>query len=478
MNVNRRTFLKNAAIGMGALSTGWYSVTCSKSPETLPNFIIIFVDDMGYGDIGQNGHPTIYTPHLEKLTRSGVIMTQFYAAASLCTPSRAALLTGRYPVRNGMVSVLTPHMETEVGLPHSELTIAQMLKKKKYATKIIGKWHLGHTPDYMPMKYGFDSFYGLLYSNDMDPLRLYRNDKVEEDPVDQNTLTKRYTDEALSFIKRSKDKPFFLYLAHSMPHTPLGVSDAFKNHSKRGLYGDVVEELDWSVGQIVKILDELDLTENTFIIFTSDNGPMAASLVEKHYKMNVSYDGTIDPKRPWNIEPHHGGSAGLLRGGKATTFEGGVRVPCIVSYPGTLKGDRICSEVGTTMDIFTTCLKLAGIEIPGDRPIDGKDLLPVLKGEQKSNHKAIYYFKDDELCAVRYGKYKLHFKMCSEDWEWRVCRPPELFNLEYDPSEKYDISQKNPAIVQELTEIADGFLSEIEKRAENKDTIDKLMNRK
>ncbi len=473
---NRRAFLKNIALGVGTLSTSFYYMSCNQSSETLPNFIIIFVDDMGYGDIGQNGHPTIKTPNLEKLKQNGVMMTQFYTAASVCTPSRAALLTGRYPIRTGMVSVLSPKRKIDIGLPHSELTIAKMLKKKNYATSIIGKWHLGHTPDYMPARYGFDYFYGLLYSNDMDPVKLYRNEEVVEYPVNQNTLTKRYTEEAVSFINKSKNTPFFLYLAHTMPHTPLGVSDKFKNHSKRGLYGDVVEELDWSVGQIVSLLEKLNLTENTFIMFTSDNGPMASSLVEKVYGMQLSFDGKVDPKRPWNIEKHHGGSAGLFRGGKATTFEGGMRVPCIVSFPRKLPEGEVCTEVGTTMDIFSTCLMLAGVELPNDRPIDGKNLIPVLRGEEKSKHKAVYYYRNDELCAVRSGKYKLHFKKCLENWEWQMCNPPELYDLEFDPSEKYNIGSNNPKIVEELSQAADNFKTEIERLSENKQTLNKIMN--
>lgn len=439
------------------------------------NFVIIFVDDMGYGDIGNTGHPTILTPNLERMADEGVTMTQFYAGASVCSPSRAALLTGRYPIRNGVVSVF--FQQDTIGLPKSEITLADLLNEYGYATAAIGKWHLGNTPDYFPTRRGFDYFYGLMYSNDMAPLQLYRNEEVIENPVNQNTLTKRYTEESIKFIEDSRNRPFFLYLPHSMPHTPLAASEQFQGHSKRGLYGDAVEELDWSVGQIIDALKKNGLDDNTLVIFTSDNGPMETSLVKKVWGKPLSYDGQIDPNRPWNVAPTHGGSAGLFRGGKATTFEGGLRVPFIARLPGKLKKGLVITEVGTVMDLFTTCLTLAGIQLPDDRPIDGQNLMPVLQGESPSYYNALYYYWNDEMTAIRSGSYKLHFKICTPEWEWLTLSQPELYDVEIDPSEKYNIADDNPEIVEQLKKQAEIFKEEIKNHGENKELIYNMMHR-
>jgi len=470
----RREFLKTALFGMSGLALS--TVTgCAQQNGKPPNFVIIFVDDMGYGDIANTGHPTIKTPNLLKMADEGVTMTQFYASASVCSPSRAALLTGRYPIRNGVVSVF--FQGDKIGLPKTEITMADLLKKNGYTTGVIGKWHLGHAPEYMPRRRGFDYYYGLLYSNDMAPVELYRNEQVFEYPVEQNTLTKRYTEEAVQFIEQSRNRPFFLYLAHSMPHTPLGVSEKFRGHSKRGLYGDVVEELDWSVGQIMDTLKKYDLDENTLVVFTSDNGPLKTSLVEKVWGKPLSYNGKIDPASPWNLEEHHGGSAGLFRGGKATTFEGGLRVPFIARFPGVLEHGKVSTEIGTVMDLFTTCLRLAGVDIPQDRTIDGQDLIPVLQGQKSSQYDAFYYYWNDEMTAIRSGPYKLHFKICTDQWEWTGLEKLQLYNVEVDPSEKFDIATQNPEIVKELVQKANEFRSEIEKSGENKMFIHQMMHR-
>ncbi|MEX2335683.1 MAG: sulfatase [Fulvivirga sp.] len=276
-----------------------------------PNFIIIFADDLGYGDLGCYGHPTIKTPNLDQMAQEGMRFTQFYVGANVCTPSRAALLTGRLPVRYGLTGgsgVFFPN--SAGGLPQSEVTIAKALKEKAYKTGIIGKWHLGHLPEYLPSSHGFDYYFGISYSNDMiharnenfPPLPLYRNNEVIEEGIDQTTLTKRYTEEAVDFIKENKNQPFFLYYPNNFPHVPLFASENFKGKSKRGLYGDVVEELDWSVGEILKTLKELNLDKNTLVVFTSDNGP-------------------------WLTKKERGGSAGLLFEGKGSAYEGGMRVP-------------------------------------------------------------------------------------------------------------------------------------------------------
>ena len=296
-----------ALIAFGLLRIDWVVADDSQRP----NFIIIFADDLGYGDLGCYGHPTIHTPNLDRMAGQGMRFTQFYSAASVCTPSRAALLTGRLPIRSGMCSdsrrVLFP--DSAEGLPQEEVTLAEALKAQGYATACIGKWHLGHHPEYLPTRHGFDTYFGIPYSNDMRPCPLMRNEEVLEEPAEQATLTARYTEEAIGFIKAHRDEPFFLYFPHTFPHVPLFASDRFKGTSKRGLYGDVVEELDWSVGQVLKALEECDLGDRTLVVFTSDNGP-------------------------WLTQSERGGSAGLLREGKGSTWEGGMREPAIAWWPG------------------------------------------------------------------------------------------------------------------------------------------------
>ncbi|MBN2011524.1 sulfatase-like hydrolase/transferase [candidate division KSB1 bacterium] len=451
-NLNRRTFLKHSSLGLLGVSL----MGCASKQQQSPNFVIIFIDDMGYGDTSRTGHPTISTPNLDRLADQGVTMTQFYSVAAVCSPSRAALLTGRYQIRNGVTKVLFPYHD--VGLPKTEKTLASLLKQKSYATACIGKWHLGHHPEFLPTSHGFDYYYGIPYSNDMDvkewggiPTPLMRNETIIEQPCDQTTITKRYTQESKKFIQEHKDKPFFLYLAHTMPHFPLFRSEKFVDISRRGLYGDVISELDWSVGQIMDCLKQQGLEKNTLLIFTSDNGP-------------------------WTMKGVQGGSSGLLRGGKASTFEGGVREPFIARFPGKLPAGSINMEVATTMDLFTTCLTLAGVPVPDDRPIDGNDLMPVWRNEQSSKSDPVYFYWDDKLAAMRSGKYKLHFRKHIGNWVWVDCDPLELYDLEIDPSEKYEISAQFPEIVSRLTEQAEKFKKEIAERGENKELIEKLEN--
>jgi arylsulfatase A-like enzyme len=341
-----------------------------------PNFIVIFADDMGYGDAGIYGHPTIRTPNLDEMASEGQKWTSFYVAASVCTPSRAGLITGRLPIRNGMCSsrrrVLFP--DSNGGLPDGEHTIASLLKTAGYATACIGKWHLGHLPPYLPTEHGFDYYFGIPYSNDMDGhfdgVRyhdacrdpkpgyfnppLMRNTEIIERPAEQATITKRYTEETIRFMEENQETPFFIYLAHSMPHVPLYRSAKFENRSLRGIYGDVIEELDWSVGEILAALTRLELDENTVVVFTSDNGP-------------------------WLIFDDHGGSAGLLSGGKGGTYEGGMREPAIFWGPGIVK-PQVVMEMGATLDLLPTFCSLANIKLPADRLYDGCDLTPVLTG--------------------------------------------------------------------------------------------------
>jgi len=448
--INRRQFIKSLGLGAGALILGGCAgqarSTNSGQASKKPNFVIIFCDDMGYGDLGCYGHPTIRTPNLDKMAAEGQKWTNFYVGASVCTPSRAALLTGRLPIRSGMCSdkrrVLFP--DSASGLPQSEVTIAEGLKTKGYATACIGKWHLGHLPQYLPTNNGFDSYFGIPYSNDMDRVGrqgreaflepkveywnvpLMRDEEIIERPADQNTITKRYAGESVKFIKENKNKPFFLYLANSLPHVPLFVSENFRNKSPRGLYGDVIEEIDWGVGQILQTLRSEGLAENTFVVFTSDNGP-------------------------WLIFNEHGGSAGLLREGKGCTFEGGMREPCIMWWPGRIK-PGVVNDMGATMDLYTTILTLAGAKVPDDRVVDGLDLSPALFGTGPSPRKTMFYYRGAKLYAARKGLYKTHFLTMPAYGKGaeEMHDPPLLYHLGHDPSEKYDISKDHPEIIEDI----------------------------
>jgi len=401
-----------------------------------PNIIIIYADDLGYGDLSSFGNPTLHTPELDKMASEGMKLSQFYVAAPVCTPSRAALLTGSYPKRIGLEKgVLFP--DSTIGLNPEEKTIAEILKEKKYATACIGKWHLGFQDIFLPLNHGFDLFYGTPFSNDMSrkeqgvfgnknyqwqlPL-MSQNDTIELDP-DQHYLTKNLTKKAVGFIKNNKNNPFFLYLAHPMPHIPLYASEKFQNTSVRGKYGDAVEEIDWSVGEILKTLKSYKLEHNTLVIFTSDNGP-------------------------WKVYKTDGGSAGPLRGGKGTTWEGGVRVPCIAWWPGKIPPGSFQTKVITTMDLLPTIAKFCDVNLPKNR-IDGVDVSSVLLGKkQKEESKPfIYYSTKGKLEGVRKGKYKL---LVIEDGTF-------LFDLESDISEAYNLSEKMPEKVVELNSIMTEF---------------------
>lgn len=418
-----------------------------------PNFIIIFADDLGYGDLGCYGHPTITTPNLDRMAHEGQKWTNFYAGASVCTPSRAALLTGRLPVRSGMASnkqrVLFP--DSKYGLPASEITLAEQLKHAGYATAAIGKWHLGHKEQYLPTNHGFDYYFGIPYSNDMDMVDgllpywdywrqpndsiktehfnvpLYRNTKIIERPANQHSITGRYSDEAVSYIKKQKDKPFFIYLAHNLPHIPLFTSDEFAGTSKRGLYGDIVEEIDNGVGKILKALEEEGLETNTIVVFTSDNGP-------------------------WLPFKQNGGNTGLLRAGKGTTWEGGMREPGIFWGPGTIKPGLV-TDMGSTLDLFTTFGKMAGVEIPDDRTIDGLDLSGTLLEGKPSPRKSMLFYRGTDLFAARLGDLKAHFitqGAYGQFGERQDHDIPLLYNVSHDPSELFDISSGNQELLEEI----------------------------
>ncbi len=408
-----------------------------------PNVVLLFADDLGYGDLGCQGHPTIRSPHLDRMAGEGIRLTSFYAAI-VCSPSRAALLTGRYPVRTGVFRVIGP--DDKLGLPASEFTLAEALKTRGYRTWAVGKWHLGHDdPAFFPTACGFDGYLGLLYSNDMmppwvetkRPLRLYRNTEPVDGPVDQATLTEAYTEEAIRFIRDAKAGPFFLYLAYTFPHVPLAASPRVGGSSARGLYGDVVEAIDGSAGRILDVLKREGLDENTLVIFTSDNGPWI----------------DLPPRmvRTGGVKPWDAGSAGLLRGWKGTTYEGGPRVPFIARWPGKIPPGRVSAGIATSMDLYTTFLKLAGARVPADRPVDGMDLFDFLAGKAESPRREFLYFRGRSLDAVREGKWKLrlttHLRQEVPDW-----RPPdaELFDLETDPSERFNLAGAHPELVARL----------------------------
>ena len=424
-----------------------------------PNIVIILADDLGYGDIGAFGAPNIRTPRLDAMAAQGQKWTSFYVQP-VCSPSRAALLTGRLPVRSGMFA--TPNGRAPgvfrdnaaQGLPLDEVTIAELLKSAGYSTGMIGKWHLGQLPQFLPMRRGFDSWFGLPFSHDMrmtvprdkdyktaayyDPkpeywdVPLMRNDEVIERPVDHRTLTRRYTEEARRFIDASKGRPFFLYLAHSMPHIPLARSSDFVDHSSGGTYGDVIEEIDWSTGQVLDALRAAGVERQTLVLFTSDNGP-------------------------WLPFDTHGGSAGPLREGKGTTWEGGVRTPAIFWWPGTVRPGTV-TDMGSGLDMLTTAASLAGARLPAGRVVDGVDLSAPLKGTGPSARDTMFYYSDNELRAIRRNNDKAHFITSGAyglGGARAVHTPPLLFDLSVDPGERFDIAAAHPEIVADLVKEAD-----------------------
>ncbi|HEX6986692.1 MAG TPA: sulfatase [Planctomycetaceae bacterium] len=433
------------------LAAALYAGPAPAADPPRPNVVVIFADDLGYGDLGCYGHPTIRTPNLDRMAAEGLRFTQFYSAAEVCTPSRAALLTGRLPVRSGMCShkrrVLFP--DSGGGLPDSELTLAEALKGAGYDTACVGKWHLGHLPRFLPTSHGFDRYFGIPYSNDMDRaadapkgrtaifepkseyfnVPLMRDTEVIERPADQTTLTRRYADEAVRFIRDHAGDgrpPFFLYLAHTMPHVPLFRSGEFENVSRRGLYGDVVEELDGSVGRVLDALRETGLDRRTLVWFTSDNGP-------------------------WLTQGLHGGSAGLLRDGKGSTWEGGMREPGLAWWPGAIR-PGVTAELASTLDLLPTACALAGAELPQDRVYDGHDLSPLLLDGEPSPRKAMFYYRGPDLYAVRLGAWKAHLVTQPGYGPGRREEhdPPVLYNVEVDPSETTDVAADHPDVLAEI----------------------------
>ena len=410
-----------------------------------PNVIIIYADDLGWGDLGCYGHPNIRTPNLDQMAAQGMRFTEFYSAAEVCTPSRAALMTGRYPIRSGMChdQFRVLRNNAKGGLPKDEVTLAELLKTRGYATGMVGKWHLGHLPEHLPPHHGFDSYFGMPFSNDMMPAPdapkgrekffeennaywrtpLIRGTNVVEPHPDQRQLTRRYTDEAVKFIRDHKRHPFFLYIAHSFPHVPLFASDKFHGKSPAGLYGDVVEEIDWSVGEVMAALRKERLTGKTLLIFSSDNGP-------------------------WLIFNHHGGSAGPLREGKGSTWEGGMRVPGIAWWPGRIK-PGVQRQMATTMDIFPTMAKLAGATLP-ERPLDGVDISPLLFDTGPVEREPFFYYRGATLYAARIGPWKAHFitRSAYGPDQPKTHEPPLLFHLGEDLGENWDRAKQHPELIE------------------------------
>jgi arylsulfatase A-like enzyme len=429
-----------------------------------PNVVLIFMDDMGYGDLSCYGATTYRTPNLDKLASEGIRFTNFLATQPICTASRTALLTGCYPNRVNLTAALMPYHKT--GIHENEKTLAELLKEQNYATGIFGKWHLGHYKQFLPLQHGFDEYVGLPYSNDMwsvfydggkapaghsknemPPLPLYENnEKIKEisSLKEQETLTTLYTEKAISFITKNKNKPFFVYLPHSMPHVPIAVSDKFKGKSKQGLYADMMLEVDWSVGEIMKALKKHNLEENTIVIFTSDNGP-------------------------WLTFGNHAGSSGGLREGKQTSFEGGHRVPCIMKWKGKTPEGAVCNQLATNMDIYPTIANLCSGKLP-THTIDGKDLTPILKGNMDFQAREVfyYYYLKNSLQAVRKGNWKLILPHESPTFEGiamkdngfptdnpkKINVPLALYDLRRDPAERNDLQNLYPDIVKDLQKIA------------------------
>jgi arylsulfatase A len=435
------------------------------APARPPNVVIFYIDDMGYADIGPFGAKGYSTPNLDRMAREGIRFTNFHVSSAVCSASRAALMTGCYHGRVGIHGALGP--KSSIGINDNEMTIAELVKQKNYATAIFGKWHLGHHPQFLPVRHGFDEYYGLPYSNDMwphhpeakpgtyPPLPMVEGDKVVDDevtPEEQPNLTTWYTERAVSFIQRNKAKPFFLYLPHNMCHVPLYVSDKFKGRTARGLFGDVIAEIDWSVGEVLKAIRESGIDEHTLVMFTSDNGP-------------------------WLSYGDHAGSAGPLREGKGTSWEGGVRVPFVARWPGKIPQNRLCREPAMTIDILPTVAALTGAKLP-DHKIDGKDIWPLLSGDAnaKSPQEAYYiYYANNQLQTVISGQWKLLFPHTWRSldgrpggtngipakYENRKLEQLELYDLHADVGETTNLADKHPDVVARLEALAEKMRADL-----------------
>jgi arylsulfatase A-like enzyme len=450
----------HALLIMCALTASGTHDSLAAEPQTTtppPNFVIVFADDLGYADVGCYGAKTIRTPRIDRMAAEGLRFTSF-CAQPICGPSRAALMTGCYPMRvaeRGNKKNVHPELHAQ------EITLAEVLKTRGYATACFGKWDLaghrqkGFHADLMPNHQGFDYFFGTPTSNDA-VVNLYRNEELIEPKTNMSTLTRRYTDEAMEFIRANREKPFFVYMPHTMPHTRLAASEKFRGKSPRGLYGDVVEEIDFNLGRLLDLIDELGLDDRTYVLFTSDNGPWLI-------KNRDLADGTL--------ETDHGGSAGPLRSGKVSTFEGGVGVPAVFRAPGRVPAGAVCDCLASTLDLLPTFARLAGAEVPADRIIDGRDISPLLAGrfDEAEPEKAYFYYLRTHLQAVRQGRWKLHLARPVEPpWlgpfaENRHIAPadrvgferPALYDLEADLGETTDVAADHPDVVEQLLKLAE-----------------------
>lgn len=413
-----------------------------------PNVVVLFTDDMGYGDLASYGNPTISTPHLDRMAREGIRLTSFYASASVCTPSRAGLLTGRYAVRMGLTQALLHN--ANVGIPDLEITLAEALRTRGYRTAIIGKWHLGDKPEFNPTRHGFDHFFGLPYSNDImapwvpgaPPVPLFSDTTVVEQPVVQPTLTARYTAEAIRVIRESRNQPFFLYVAYNMPHLPISASEGFRGTSRGGRYGDVIEELDWSAGEILKAISDLGLDQKTLVAFMSDNGPW----------LNAGPRMMQGGVEPWDV-----GSPGSLRGSKGTSYEAGFRVPAVFRWPGTIPGGQQSADMASNLDVLPTVLHAAGATVPSDRPIDGQDILPMLQGRVRSPVSEFFYFQGARLEGIRVGRWKLRVAGVAAS----APEEPELFDLDVDPGERFNVASAYADLVTRLRARMQAFAASV-----------------
>ena len=429
------------------LSTSVAAAAAAETAPRMPNVVIILADDQGYADLGCYGSFAIKTPRIDRMAAEGMRFTDFYAPAPVCTPTRAGLLTGCHPQRLSLSLIPKEKPDgsdahvlyglSRHGLNLDEVTIAEVLKAQGYVTGMIGKWHLGDAPQFLPTRQGFDSWLGTPYSNDMKPDVLMRGEKVIEQPLEQDSLIDRYTEEAVKFVRANKDRPFFLYLAHNMPHTPLHVAQRFRGKSARGRYGDAIEAIDWSTGEVLDTIKQLGLDGQTLVVYTSDNGP-------------------------WLFRGEAGGSAFPLRGGKGTTFEGGMRIPFIARWPGKIPAGTTCREPLSHLDLMPTIASLTGAALAKDRKIDGADISPILFGQTgaKNPHDAIFYYANGSLLAVRSGRWKFRVQTTLQDeteygkYETPDAKiPPALFDLEFDPTEQKNLAKEHPEIVERLKQL-------------------------
>ena len=432
MNLQSHLIASLTLFGLAACTSVSSAETEPASADTAqPNIIVVLADDLGWGDVGINGASMIKTPNIDRIGNEGVRLTSFYAGSNVCTPSRAALLTGRYPIRSGMQHVIMPHSLD--GLPQSEVTVPELLKQAGYATGMVGKWHLGHSDAYWPTAHGFDDFFGVAYSNDMQPFDLYDHKTVIESPVDQTALTDRYATAASDFIRAHADAPFFLYYAETFPHIPLFTPERVNGQSEAGHYGDVVEHLDHGIGVILETLDELGIADNTLILVTSDNGPWFE------------------------------GDAGPYRDRKGGTHEGGYRVPFLARWPATIPAGSVSDEMTMAIDLLPTFAAMAGAEVPTDRVIDGKDIRDVMQSGAESPHDTLFFFNGNNVAAVRDKQFRLVLSTYYKSWEvpFEQFGGKLLFDLARDPNERFSYVREHPEVVERLQAEVDAMRADV-----------------